>query len=481
MSPDLDVAVVGAGIAGLTTAHELRRAGLTVRVFEADDAVGGRMRSVRRDGWTLDTGAEQISTHGYRATWELLGRVGLTTRDAPLIRRPIGVWRDGRAHPGVAGATAPLTGAGLGPRARLDLARLLALLSARRRDFDPDRPEETPAGDATVREFAARYHPELHDYLLQPVTGSFFGWDTARSAAAPLLSLLQEVGPVSGWRTYRGGMDLLARRLADGLDVECGVSVREVAAGSEGVRLRLGRSAGDGEDRVTARAAVLAVPAPVAARLHPGAPADEQPFLSACTFTPVLKVGCLLERPLAPVSPKALYALLTPRAEDGVLSAIIADHVKHPDRAPAGRGLLTLMAGPRTIPELLAASEESVADRLVAAATRYVPGLDADTGPRIVHSFVHGLPEATPEALRLRARFLARPARPVEYAGDWVMLRPASEGAVRAGALAASRVRSRLRPPRRPAARRSTAAGRTGGTDRTGHTGHTGHFKENAS
>jgi oxygen-dependent protoporphyrinogen oxidase len=483
MSPDLDVAVVGAGIAGLTTAHELQRAGLAVRVFEADDAVGGRMRSLRQDGWILDTGAEQISTRGYRATWELLGRLGVPGHAAPRLGGPIGVWRDGRAHPGVAGTTAPLTGAGLGPRARLDLARLLARLSARRRAFDPDRPEATPVGDATVREFAAGCHPDLHDYLLQPVTGSFFGWDTARSAAAPLLSLLQEVGPVSGWRTYSGGMDLLARRLADGLDVECGVPVREVAAEDEGVRLRLGRSeggerggdGGGGERCVTARAAVLAVPAPVAARMHPGAPADERPFLTACTFTPMLKVGCLLERPLAPVSRTPLYALLTPRAEDDTLSAILVDHLKHPDRAPAGKGLMTLIADARTVPELLGAPEQFVIDRLVGAAVRYVPGLADDPGARVVVSFAHGLPEATPEALRQRARFAARPARPVEYAGDWVMLRPASEGAVRAGALAASRVRSRLRPPRRPVARGALSSARSGRPAPSGHS------KENAA
>ena len=43
MSPDLDVAVVGAGIAGLTAADELRRAGLDVRVLESAPHVGGRI------------------------------------------------------------------------------------------------------------------------------------------------------------------------------------------------------------------------------------------------------------------------------------------------------------------------------------------------------------------------------------------------------------------------------------------------------
>ncbi|MFE9452232.1 FAD-dependent oxidoreductase [Streptomyces sp. NPDC006739] len=400
------------------------------------------MHSFRHAGWTVDVGAEQISGQGYRATWELLSRLGVPEDDVPRIGRSVGVWRGGRAHAGVADVSAVLTGAGLSPRARLDLARLLAWTAIHRREFDDDHPERTPAGSLTLRDFARRYHRDVHDYLLQPVAGSFFGWDTARSAAAPMLALLLAVGPAAGWRTYRDGMDLLARRLAEGLDVVTGSPVEEVVTEEGRVRLRVGGAV------VTARAAVLGVPAPVAARLHVNAPADELPYLTACAFTPTLKVSCLLDRPLAPPSRTPLYVLLTPDAEDDTLSAIIVDHAKHPGRAPEGKGLLTLMADARTIPALLKRPERETADRLVRAATPYVPGLDRATERRFVHAFTHGLPEATPEALRRRTPFMARAARPVEYAGDWVMLRPASEGAVRSGALAASRVLSRLRPPR---------------------------------
>lgn len=438
---DVDAAVIGAGVAGLTAAHELRRAGLSVRVFEQHAQVGGRMRSFRRDGWTVDQGAEQVPGRGYRATWELLARLGVPDSDVPPIGAGVAMWRGDRAHPGVGDPAALLAGgAGLGPRARADLARLLGRLALRKAAYDGDRPENTPLGAATVREVAARYHPDVHDYLLQPLAGCCFGWDTARSAASPMLALLAEVGPPSGWRTYRTGMDLLARRLSETVDVETDRAVREVVDEGGRVRVRL-----EGAE-VTARAAVLAVPAPLAGTLHPQAPADEREFLSACTFTPALKVSCLLERPLAPPAPRPAYLLLTPAAEEDVLSAVIVDHAKHPGRAPRGKGLLTLMAAPATVPELLEATEEESVKRLMSAAERYVPGLGEATLRGFVHPFRHALPEATPEALHRRARFMARPTRAVEYAGDWVMLRPAGEGAVRSGALAASRVLHRLGP-----------------------------------
>lgn len=450
MTPELDVAVVGAGIAGLTAAHELRRAGLSVRVYEHLPQVGGRMRSVRHEGWTVDTGAEQVSARGYRATWELLRRVGATPVDVPRVGGGVAVWRDGRARLGVGENTAVFTGAGLSAWARLDLAAFSAWTGRRRARFDGDRPEDTPLGAATVRETATRYHADLHDYLFQPVAGCFFGWDTARSAAAPLVSLLLESGAPSHWRTYRDGMDFLARRLADGLDVETGRAVREVTDEGGHAVLRFDDGAEDGSGsgltggEVRARAAVLAVPAPVAAALRPDAPADERPFLDACAFTPMLKVSCLLDRPLTPPARRPVHILLTPAVEEDVLSGVVVDHAKDPGRAPHGRGLITLVAGPRRVRELMDASPDEAADVLVGAAERYVPGIGTARLHHLVHAFRHGLPEAGPRALRERPGFLSRPVRAVEYAGDWVTLRPASEGAVRAAALAASRVLSRL-------------------------------------
>ncbi|WP_216321672.1 NAD(P)/FAD-dependent oxidoreductase [Deinococcus aestuarii] len=56
----LDVLVVGGGLAGLTAARVLTRAGRRVRVLEAADAVGGRVRSRVVEGFTLEAGYQVL-------------------------------------------------------------------------------------------------------------------------------------------------------------------------------------------------------------------------------------------------------------------------------------------------------------------------------------------------------------------------------------------------------------------------------------
>jgi len=55
------VIVVGAGLAGLTAARYLQKAGVDVTVLEASDAIGGRVRSDVVAGWRCDRGFQVIN------------------------------------------------------------------------------------------------------------------------------------------------------------------------------------------------------------------------------------------------------------------------------------------------------------------------------------------------------------------------------------------------------------------------------------
>jgi renalase len=58
-----DVVVIGAGLAGLVCAKELRQAGLNIKLVEKSAGVGGRLATRRLQGTWADHGAQYVSVH----------------------------------------------------------------------------------------------------------------------------------------------------------------------------------------------------------------------------------------------------------------------------------------------------------------------------------------------------------------------------------------------------------------------------------
>jgi monoamine oxidase len=80
-APARRIAVVGAGLAGLTCAYELKQAGQTATVYEASDRVGGRswtLRGAFADNQLVERGGQLID-QGHTAIRQLASRLGLQT------------------------------------------------------------------------------------------------------------------------------------------------------------------------------------------------------------------------------------------------------------------------------------------------------------------------------------------------------------------------------------------------------------------
>ncbi len=96
MVEERDVAVIGAGIAGLACAQRLHQAGLDFLVLEAANRIGGRIQTdyTLGAGRPFEIGALMI--HGKRVvTHSWLHELGMNARPLPTTRRAR-FWRDGR-------------------------------------------------------------------------------------------------------------------------------------------------------------------------------------------------------------------------------------------------------------------------------------------------------------------------------------------------------------------------------------------------
>jgi phytoene dehydrogenase-like protein len=90
----VEIAVVGAGLAGLTAARHLAQAGRDVHLFDQNPEPGGRVRAELVDGYRLDLGFQVLLT-GYPAVQEELDleRLALCSLEPGCV-----IVRDGRHH-----------------------------------------------------------------------------------------------------------------------------------------------------------------------------------------------------------------------------------------------------------------------------------------------------------------------------------------------------------------------------------------------
>lgn len=91
------VAVIGAGIAGLTAARDLVRAGLKTTVFEKSKGLGGRMATRRTSDFQFDHGAQYFRPDGENFRDQV----------ADWIRTGVVAPWSGDRHVGIPGMTAP--------------------------------------------------------------------------------------------------------------------------------------------------------------------------------------------------------------------------------------------------------------------------------------------------------------------------------------------------------------------------------------
>lgn len=168
MSRHPTVVVAGGGLAGLVAARHLAEAGIDVRLYERRDEVGGRVRTIERDGYRFDRGFQVLIT-GYPAVREELGLESLALRRfAPgaVIARPgrrstlSDPLRDPKALP----ATLFNTDVTLGDKLRvLRLRRQLAATDLETMFEGPDQPigdylREQGFSERFISNFAAPFY-----------------------------------------------------------------------------------------------------------------------------------------------------------------------------------------------------------------------------------------------------------------------------------------------------------------------------------
>jgi glycine/D-amino acid oxidase-like deaminating enzyme len=359
------IAVVGAGAAGLTCAHALKRAGFDrVTVFEGTDRVGGKCCTIEHEGRTLELGAGGASASYYKVR-ELLRehdvRAEFSGARGYFIEPANG---RGRFMP------PPMRGLGLF-RVAANVTRFLRIAARHASALEPGFDGVDPSLAVPFKDWARARGCEIAAEMIEPwFTGFGYGYFDEIPAAyvlkySALIRLpmyeLRDVG-------YQG----LWERVAARLDVRTGTRVQRVRRAESGVVVTV-RERDEPFD-----ALIVACPLDGALGFLDATP-DERELFSAVRNIDYHVVGIPMRSP-----PKARYGFVADhlRREHGGKPSFFyrrwldRDFVLFYALPPPGASLEdTVEATRRLVADLGGASDGQIVSR----AWKYFPHVDSAT------------------------------------------------------------------------------------------------------
>jgi oxygen-dependent protoporphyrinogen oxidase len=368
----VQVAVVGSGAAGLAAAFRLQQAGYRVRLFEANDYLGGRIRTVERDGFLIDQGASVMPT-GYRS---LLGVVRAAGLEGELVEggSTLAVAREGDIHylDGRRLVRDAMRTRLVSPRSKLTLAKLALDVLRVRRHLDYEDLSRAAAFDTqSAGDYArARLNGEILEYLVDPSVGALVGPSSEDVSVVDLwFCLAKFIG--AKFLAFGGGMRSYPELLGPRFDVELGARVLAVEEHGEEVIITWRNSDGV-EHTESAAGCVVTVLTPTAVEILPGLDRWRADFLRRIRYTKQVNPSVALSRP--PVGVPASY-IEVPRVAHPGLLGIVMEHNKAPGRVPSGKGMITVYTESGWAEELLSEDDDAVTKKVVEAADSVLPGI----------------------------------------------------------------------------------------------------------
>jgi len=371
------IAIVGAGITGLTAAYRLKQRGSRVVVYEASDRIGGAIKSERRNGYLAELGPNSLATPSTGVA-ALLAELGLDSRRVTAAAE---AW------------TRYIVRRGRLVRLPMSLAELLTSRlfsnSAKLAIFgEPLLEASDSAVDESVAAFVRRrFNQEVVDYLANPFVAGTFAGDPEQLSIRHALPQLQALERTQGSLVKAFVQMMKAHRVnsqgqggpgsimsfRDGLQELPDALGREL---SSEVRLRSPVTQLRQSPRGWTVGAALQTPELYDAVIY-AAPAhsldeidldllgsERLSTLSSIVHPPVavLALGFRREQVSHPLDG---FGFLTPEVERRRVLGVVFSSTIFPDRAPEGHVMLTAFVGGTRDPDFVQTDPQTLTARVL--------------------------------------------------------------------------------------------------------------------
>jgi len=371
------IAVIGAGITGLTAAYRLHERGFAVKVFEKSPQVGGAIRTFRENGYLIEGGPNSLQL-GATEVKQLIRDIGLDAdmQIANAVAKKRFIVRGGKFLP------VPMSPGSFFSTKLFCFGTKCAIFSEML-----SRPRVRTTDLSLAELVRSHFTQELVDYALNPlIAGIYAGdpeklsvrhafpalWEAERSHGSLLRGMMAAskakkargesgVAPIV---SFKGGLQALPTTLAAQLppgSVQSDATVETIIPGRPHrlVWIQGGQTCSGEFDLV-----LLALPATGLAQLSFGTLAERPlAILDGIPQPPVssLFLGYRREQVAHPLDG---FGGLVPAVENRNVLGVLFSSTLFPDRAPTGHVGLTVFAGGLRQPDIARLSTEALLARI---------------------------------------------------------------------------------------------------------------------
>lgn len=429
------IAVIGAGIAGLTCAYELQEAGHDVTVYEKNAQPGGRMRSREKDGLMFDIGATHLIPL-YTHMREYVKKFGLGWEEMDFEKYGI--------------LTSSMLGKkritsidkGLGLRGKAQIAKLFMKTGNDDRstfNFHEWANEDTDDAHSYLEKVSGK---RVADYIGDGFTAAYQFHTSEEISAGAMAALMQSIKrDRNGWKLHHlsRGMSALPDAFAARLNMRLGVGVQKITATPSGVCVTTEDGVAENFDL-----AVLATTATVGSALLDKPTQAQAQILNSVEYAATISLAFTIP---AGSLPRFSITWL-PYAEDGKFSGISNEVMKGDDLInDAGKSLLCTWLHDGYARTLLDKTDEEIFAQTRKDFTAMCPWIENEEQlePFDLERWPHAMPKFKKGTLRRAKNFVDnhQGENNIYLCGDYLNS-PWTEGALQCGQRTAATILSRL-------------------------------------
>ena len=392
------IAIVGAGISGLTAGYHLKQAGFEPVVFESESFVGGRMSSETVDGFIIDKAAYTIPEF-HKNLKEGLSQVGMAESLVPTSGTAA-TFYGGNKYPIKIGSPSDfLTFKLLSLKSKKDMLKLFlyALSLGKALNFDRPTQKTFELDNESVADYLRdRYDDQILERIAYPILSEILLGSPENNSPASFLALIRNLTKFKIF-ALDNGMGALPQRLKLELDIRLNSPVLNInALGEKGpYQIDIG---GTESMLVEFDAIILAIPPPLIPRLIKSLPQNMNEYFRCVVYAPSIVVATATEYHVKDVA--MINNLL--RSEFDTLATVVFDRHKGPGRVPPGKTLATCILQENASRLLLHDTNQKIAKRVLKELDKIFPGFSNKMIFQKIYRWEHGAQQLPPGQLAKR-------------------------------------------------------------------------------